>query len=178
MNVREGATSDERRRIAVTSPLDVCAFVDELDAEAVGEIFLADGERGLGTVFVEHGKICWAAARGMARRFTELLVANTGASSEVVQRVIMDCIVERAPLGERLLQAQVVDAQQLRSTILQHTAESLSAACADPSSGIWSPRRLRGYASRFAFDTEEVLAEVVRRCSPTEGARRNVDGRL
>lgn len=178
MNGDEGGPSDDRRRIVVSSPFDVCAFVDDLGSDAVGELVLTAGGRSAGTVFVERGRICWAAARGMARRFTELLVAHTGGGRDVVDRVVLDCVVDRAPLGERLLEAQVVSAEQLRATILQHTAESLSAACADQAWGTWTPRRMGGYASRFVFSTVEVLVRTVAEESPhdaREGHQRIVD---
>ena len=147
-----------RREVAVCSPVDVCAFVDDLEPTDVGELVLESHEAPSGSVFIEHGRVCWAAARGLARRFTQLLVAHTGASPEVVERVVVGCLADRAPLGERLLEARVVSAEQLRATLLQHAAESLHVACLEPVWGRWHPRRSRGYASRFTFSTAEMLA--------------------
>src|SRR5262249_20565820 len=63
-------------RIGLAKTLDAWAFVDALGPHATGEIIVsaADGPRG--AVFVEAGRVCWSAARGLARRLTELLGAR------------------------------------------------------------------------------------------------------
>lgn len=147
--------------VTVSSPVDVCSFVEELGPDAVGEIVLGDGGDHRGAVFVENGRVCWAAARGLARRFTELLVAHTGAPARAVEDVVVGCLADGTPFGERLVEACVVSPSQLRATLLQHAAESLYVACREPAFGTWCPRRHRGYASRFTFTAAEMLARTL-----------------
>jgi hypothetical protein len=149
------------RQVTVSSPVDVCSFVEELGPDAVGELQLGANGASHGAVFVEQGRVCWAAARGLARRFTELLVAHTGASARTVEDVVVGCLADGSPFGERLVEASVVSPSQLRATLLQHAAESLHVACREPAFGTWCPRRQRGYASRFTFTAAEMLARTL-----------------
>lgn len=166
----DGGATDVHVHVAVTSPVDVCAVIEGLGGDAVGELVLADGDAAVGSVFVECGRVCWAAARGLARRFTELLVSSSGASRAAIEEVVLGCVAERVPLGERLLAAGLVDAGQLRCALLEHTAESLAIATVEPAAATWCPRRRRGYASRFTFGTAEVLARALTHDRRTDAA--------
>jgi hypothetical protein len=175
-----GGECADRRRVAVTSALDVCTFVEELDSSDVGELQLEGAAGPSGTVFIEGRRICWAMARGLARRLTQLLVAHTTAPAAAVEEVVLECVADGSPLGEQLLAAGLVTAPQLRSTLLQHAAESLAVACLGPAWGVWQPRRQRGYASRFTFTTAEMLTTTVAGEEPAaaDAARRLIERAL
>ncbi len=64
------------RAYGLKSTLEACALVDSLGPDAIGEISITGLEGPRGAIFVERGRICWAGARGLARRLGELLRAG------------------------------------------------------------------------------------------------------
>lgn len=137
--------------------IEACAYVDELGEAATGEVVVSGEAGARGTVFVERGRVCWAAAHGMARRLTELLGARASLPSEVMESVFTACKRERIPLGEHLLSRGLVSAHDLRATLLQHTMESLSTICTDDARATWHARAGAGYSPRFTFTTSELV---------------------
>ena len=111
-----------------------------------------------GHVFVEDGRICWAAARGMASRLTDLLgeKARPGADLSALYR---ECRDRKRPLGETLVETGIVSAAELEAALRQHTAESLVQIVSDPGVGVWSPRT-GGYAPRFTFTALQTFLDV------------------
>ncbi len=148
------------RDVALRNTLEACALIDELGASAVGEILVhrVDGQRG--TIFVERGRICWAAARGLARRLTELLGARAALAPGAMESMFTACKEMRVPLGEHLVNRGVLSAADLRVALLQHTTESLRALCTQDARAEWCPRLGKGYSPRFTFATAELLAHV------------------
>lgn len=151
-------------RLALRNVVDACAFVDRLAEADVGELVVVRGAIVCGSVFVEHGRVCWAAARGLAPRLTKLLIESaktegdptnvTAASMEEHYRV---CKAEGVPLGELLVSRGIVSAERLRAALIQHTAESLDLLCHPDASATWHARQ-GGYSARFTFQTAELLA--------------------
>lgn len=117
-------------------------------------------EGSLGVVFVERGRVCWAAARGLARRLTELLGARAGLSAAEMESLYLACKERRIPLGEHLVNRGVLAADDLRDVLLQHTGESLSHLWTADARGTWHPRGGAGYSPRFTFATAELLAHL------------------
>ncbi|MBX3198424.1 MAG: hypothetical protein KF894_09860 [Labilithrix sp.] len=151
------STRETGPRFALRSAVDLCAFVDDLDEGAAGELLVSSGQAAPGgAVFVERGRVCWAAARGLASRLTQLLMARSGASASTMEGLFRRCKEEGAPLGEVLVARRIVRPEDLRSALLQHTTESLDALCSDDASASFRPRA-GGYSPRFTFTTSEVL---------------------
>jgi hypothetical protein len=162
-------------RVAVRSAADIFDFVDQIDRRAVGELVFRDigkSKEVRGVVFIEAGRVCWAAARGLARRLTELLIARSpGMDATAMEELFRRCQQERAPLGEFLVARGIVQPAELRSALFQHTAESLDALCVNDVEAGWCLRSGRGYSPRFTFSTSELLAHTLARAlSPTERA--------
>jgi hypothetical protein len=146
-------------QVTVRNTMDVCTFVDGLDRLVAGEL-LVHADDASGVVFVERGRICWAAARGLARRLTELLLDRApGIDAANLEDVFRDCHARSVPLGETLVERGIVSADDLRSALLVHTAESLTALCRRESRMAWHARSGPGYSPRFTFTTTELLAE-------------------
>ena len=146
-------------QVTVRSTSDVCTFVDGLDRRAAGEL-LVHADDASGVVFVERGRICWAAARGLARRLTELLLDRApGIDAANLEELFRYCHARSAPLGETLVERGIVSAEDLRSALFVHTAESLTALCRRESRMAWHARKGPGYSPRFTFTTTELLAE-------------------
>ena len=145
--------------VPIASVDDVCEFVDELERAATGELVLDDGAP-LGSVFIEQGRICWAAAVGLAARLTDLLAARTGMDARTMEDFYRTCAAEGAPLGEYLVERAVIEALDLRLALAQHTVESLVRMTDRARRGVWYPKAKGGYSPRFTLGTAEVLARA------------------
>jgi len=150
------------RRVAVRTTVDICSFVDRLAVDDVGELLVvADGTTNApsvrGAVFVESGRVCWAAARGLAPRLTQLLMEPSGLDAAGMEDIYRRCKLERAPIGEFLVARGIVRPDDLRAALLQHTTESLDVLCDERTVASWWPRP-GGYNARFTFKTSELLA--------------------
>lgn len=146
--------------VELRTGFEVCTFIDELGPAAIGEIIVRDRGGGRGAVFVERGRICWAAARGLAQRLTELLVVRARLQPHVMESLFLSCKRDRLPLGEQLVTRGMLSADALRETLLQHTLESLEHLCGRGARGAWCPRSGNGYSPRFTFATAELLAGI------------------
>lgn len=145
---------------ALRAPADVCAFVDDLDGTATGEIAVHGGSDALGSIFVDQGRICWAAARGLARRLSELLAKRAGLAPVAMEAHFLDCKTRRTPLGEHLVSHGVLSPDDLRDALLTHTVESMIALARSDARSTWTPRAGATYNPRFTFGTAELLAEI------------------
>lgn len=145
----------------MTSIVDVCGFVDELGDEAVGELLFASSDAVQGSAFIERGRICWAAARGMAKRLTELLARPAGLDAPAMERLYVTCKEAHHPLGEYLVARGLLAPESLRSALLRHTIESLHRLCAAGARPGFRPRGAGGYSPRFTFTTTEVLVVML-----------------
>ena len=66
---------------ALHTPHALLAAVDRLDASACGALVVELDEEPVGSLFVDRGQVCWAAAVGLGRRLRDLLrehLARTG----------------------------------------------------------------------------------------------------
>lgn len=146
------------RAFVLNSPKDACEIVDELENES-GELLIRDAARDpSGSIFIERGRVCWAAAVGLNQRLGDLLAARARVDRNEMSRLYTACRVAKKPLGEFLVESGVVSSIDLRSALLQHTAESLSVLCERRAFASWIPRSPGSYSARFTFRTTEVLA--------------------
>jgi hypothetical protein len=148
------------RELVLRDVVDLLAAVDELGESATGELALDVGEDAQGAVFIEKGRVCWAAARGLAGRLTELLAARSAVSVEQMESLYMACRTQGVPLGEHLVARGLLQPAGLSEALLQHTAESLRLLCRTPARAAWFPRSGRGYSPAFTFTTAELSARM------------------
>lgn len=148
------------REVGLRTAFEACAFVDELGASLVGELVVSGADGPRGAVFIERGRVCWAAARGLARRLTELLGARADLEPGALESMFLMCKEKRIPLGEHLVSRGVLSADALRDALLQHTVESLGYLCTSNSRAAWCPRAGAGYSPRFTFATAELLSQI------------------
>lgn len=144
------------RWIAVEHVGDVCEFVDELERGCAGELVF-EGEATRGMAFVEDARICWAAAAGLARRLTELLVLRARVDAASMEALFRTCKADGVPLGEYLVGRGIVSASELRAALAQHTVESLCRLTGPGRRAAWVPRARGGYNPRFTFGTSEIV---------------------
>lgn len=148
---------------AFRGAMDVCHVVDGFPVDVTGELVVTQGEdRVRGAIFIERGRVCWAAAHGLAPRLTELLIAQSGVDTTTMQRLYRECRKDGLPLGEQLVARGIVSAEQLRSALAQHTIESIDALCVDEATARFRPRA-GGYNPHFTLNTSEILTQLCAR---------------
>jgi len=150
---------------------EACALVDELGATSTGEVVVSRDGDPLGAVFLERGRVCWAAARGLARRLTELLVARSTLSPDQMEATFAACKAGRIPLGEHLVNRGALRGEDLRSALLQHTVESLAFLCKGGARAGFHARPGGGYSPKFTFQTAELVAHAGALSHGTEATR-------
>lgn len=152
------------REVECRNVFESCSFVDELGASATGELVVSEvgGGEASGALFVECGRICWAAARGLARRLTECLAQRAAIAGRELETVFLACKAERTPFGEALVTRGILSAGDLREALLEHTCDSLRCLFAASARAVWKPRAGNGYSPRFTFTTAELVTEVGR----------------
>lgn len=151
------------------------AAVEDRPADESGAFLVDDDGDGqtVGSVFVETGRVCWAAAPGRSGRLRDLLHRH---SARRIDDAELDdafavCRDAQRPLGELLVERGLVSDDGLRAALKQHTVESLIAQCDGvPRPVTWVRHRRRGYSARFTFTPVELLAAAGAQLYPAEAA--------
>jgi len=156
------------------SLVNLLAAVEDRPKDESGT-FLVDGNgRGVrGLVFVEAGRVCWAAAPGGSVRLRALLHRHAARplTDAEFDDALEECRRTLRPLAELLIERGLISADGLRTALKQHTVESLIAHCdGSPRTMIWVPHRQRGYLARFTFSPIELLAAAGAQLYPSESA--------
>lgn len=159
MNLGTPPPAPRARVVPLGTVAELCAFVDELAPTDAGELVIG-GAGAEGSVYVDARRICWAAAKGLARRLTQLLAEGGAVSPVDLEDVYRRCKASGVPLGESLVSLGVTSAPQLRAALAQHTVESLAQLTGGANLGVWHPRAHGAYSARFTFGTAEVLART------------------
>ncbi len=132
-----------------------------------------------GTLLLENGRVCWAAAAGMERRLGELIraYADEPPESRRVEDVYKRCKKDAVPVVKALIDSGVVSLDGLREVVYQHTAEALvSLAQQAPSEAPeWVPHKHQGYDAKFTFEAAELLVGVGSVCHPDLASRARLD---
>jgi len=155
-----GITSVASNALLLSSTVQLLQQVEALPNGATGA--LAFGEDGL--ILVENRRVCWAVARDMEQRLTDILCEQKepnlarGAMEELFRR----CKQEGRLLGEALVTSGVVSEGELRTALERHTCEAIIRLA--QSHAIKPTRFARhsrhGYDPRFVFTTAELLASL------------------
>lgn len=149
------------------------AAVEDRPPDESGAFLVDDDGDGqtVGSVFVETGRVCWAAAPGRSGRLRDLLHRHSArqlADAEL-DDAFAACRDAQRPLGELLVERGMVSDDGLRAALKQHTVESLIAQCDGvPRPVTWVPHRRRGYSARFTFTPVELLAAAGAQLYPAE----------
>lgn len=124
---------------------------------------------GPGGIFVERGRICWAAAPGMQRRLHDLLQGYaTDRKIDVdFNHIYQRCRASGTLLGQTLVDEGWITPDELEVALRRHSAESLIELCqngvarnADGESTTWTSRGAKGYEPRFTFRPVDMLLDV------------------
>jgi len=155
--------------------VDLLAAVDDRPPAESGAFVVDDDDHGavLGSVFVESGRVCWAAAAGRSGRLRDLLHQNSARPLDDAELddAFAECRGTQRPLCELLAERGLIGDDGLRAALKQHTVESLIAQCDGSETSLtWVPHRRRGYQPRFTFSPIELLASAGAQLYPVESA--------
>lgn len=114
-----------------------------------------------GGVFIEEGRVCWAAATGLGRRLSDLLAQHASLRGIDLDPLHAQCVAEGKTLGRALLEGGMIEPEELESALRQHSAESVVQLCRSDDAPTWIPRLGPGYAPRLTFRPIELLCDVV-----------------
>lgn len=164
------ATPSPALGVAASAVLPFLVRLEEVPANAAGALVFGPLHRPAGTIVMEHGRVCWASARTMRRRLTDLLRYQNDPplAATTVESVYRRCAIERKPLGETLVQQGIVSETQLRRALRQHSSEAVAVLSLQRAAAPrWIPHRHSRYDARFCFSLVDLLISI--------GALNNVD---
>ena len=144
--------------------IDALIRVEGIEPDDAGLLW-SPAAAGAGGIFVEGGRICWAAAPGLRRRLSDLLSTCTSGPVDLDQ-LYARCRADGRPLGQTLVDEGWLAPHQLEVVLRRHSAESLVALCRAGALTRWSSRGGRGYSPRFTFRPVDVLFDVVALFAP------------
>jgi hypothetical protein len=141
----------------VAGVLRLLARLDDLPWGATGALHF--GDQGL--ILLQGRKICWAVARSMRLRLTDILRSQSTPPlpREAVEALYRSCRQSGKPIGEALVASGLVSEQGLRAALFKHNGEAIVALAnsgALPDSFVVHSKT--GYDPKFAFSSCEVLA--------------------
>lgn len=159
----------------MASLADLLAAVDDRPRSESGA-FVVDGGCGAtpGSVFVEAGRVCWAATAGRGGRLRYLLRRHSERPLDGAELdgAFAECRSSQRALSELLIERGLVSDDGLRAALKQHTVESLLAQCDGSDHPItWVPHRQCGYHARHTFSPIELLTAAGAMLYPAELAR-------
>ncbi len=149
----------------VAAVLRILRLIDDLPRGATGALHF--GEEGI--ILVQSKKICWAVARTMRIRLTDILRAQTTPPTprESIEEIFRACKRSGTPIGEALVTSGLVSEAGLRAALFKHNGEAIVALA---QSGAFFHQFVShsktGYDPRFLFSPCEVLAMLGARDDP------------
>jgi hypothetical protein len=146
--------------VAWDALLDALVRIEKLSATDSGLLSFG-AAAGNGGIFVDAGRICWAAAPGLQRRLRDLLQHRAHLRDVDLDAVYERCRAEGRQLGQTLVAEGLIEAPDLEAVLRRHSAESLVALCRAEAPTVWSSRSGAGYAPQFTFRPIDVLLDVV-----------------
>jgi hypothetical protein len=152
--------NDEPDDVAWDALLDALVRIEGLSAADSGLLSFG-ATAGNGGIFVDGGRICWAAAPGLQGRLRDLLQHRADLRDVDLDGVYERCRAEGRQLGQTLVAEGLIAAPDLEAVLRRHSAESLVALCRSVEPTVWSSRSGPGYAPQFTFRPVDVLFDVV-----------------
>jgi hypothetical protein len=139
--------------------LDVLAFIEGLPPGISG--LVSFGADGAGGILVEDRRVCWAVARGLKRRLTDLLAERSELSSVDLDELYTQSRIAGVPIGQVMVERGLLAPRVLDIALRRHTAESLVALCRSDEPVRWAPRGGGGYHARFTYRPVDLVFDVV-----------------
>lgn len=121
------------------------------------------GARGVGGVFIDQGRIAWAAAPGTRRFLSDGLVA-AGVDAREMSELLRTARDTHTPLGRLVVQRGLMGPGDFARVLFEHTVVSLGAMASEHIGHITVQERRGGtFAMAETFPVVPLLAESVRR---------------
>lgn len=140
----------------------LCEQLRQRDPVRPGAWRLLEGDRPVGLVLMEGGRVCWALSQGLEQRLTDLLVEQQGLARSLVETIYRDCRERRLTLAEGFVARGALSRQAFERVMMQHTAEAFRGlARLRPTDAQWLPHRRGGYEPSVSFAVGRVLAHAV-----------------
>jgi hypothetical protein len=133
------------------------AYIDELPPGATGALHFG----GQGVILLEARKICWAVARSMRLRLTDILrnQSTPPVSREAVEEVYRRCRETSTPIGEALVKSGLASEVGLKAALFKHNSEAIAAlARAGVGPDQFVKHTKTGYDPKFSSTPCEMLA--------------------
>ena len=158
----------------IAAVLRLLSQVDELPAGATGALHFGDQ----GVVLLQARKICWAVARTMRLRLTDILRNQTTppVPREAVEAIYRRCKQTGTPIGEALVAGGLATEAGLRAALFKHNGDAIVALakCGLPPSAFASHSKT-GYDPKFSFSPCELLAMLGSLDDPAGAAAAQVE---
>ncbi len=147
---------------------DALLRIERLEAQESGLLsFGLDNSCG---IFVEKGRICWAAARGRARRLRDLLNEHAQVDVATLDAAFARCRAQGTPFGQSLVAEGLLRSDELELALRRHSAECLIELCHTSLPMRWTSNSGRGYAPRFTFRPADLWLDAVGYSFPKQRA--------
>jgi hypothetical protein len=141
----------------IAAVMRVLSFVDDLPPGATG--VLRFGDQGL--VLLQARKVCWAVARTMRVRLTDIIrnQSTPPLPREAVEAIYRRCRENNTPIGEALVASGLASEAGLRAALFKHNQEAIVAlARGGLAPDAFTSHSKTGYDPKFSFSSCEVLA--------------------
>lgn len=133
------------------------------DTETQTSMLSVHGDDGVGGVFIDEGRIAWAAAPG-TRHFLSDRLVSAGADQHAIQKLVDEARRTGNPLGSLVVERGLMNAGAFAELLFEHTVVSLGAMASQHVTHVdHHPRRGGTFALAFTFPMVPLLAETVRR---------------
>ncbi len=125
------------------------------------------GNRGIGGVFVDEGRIAWAAAPATRRFLSDRLIA-AGADAGTMRELLTTARDTHTPLGRLVVQRGLMGPGDFAAVLQEHTVVSLGEMASQSVGHIDTQERRGGtFAMADTFDMVPLLAESLSRFVPS-----------
>ncbi len=142
-----------------TTLVDTMRHVEQLGLDDSGLLCFGDSPQG--GIFVERGRICWVAAKGLQRRLRDLLRHDSKLEPGTLDRAYERCRTEGLLLGQTLVAQGLLQPGELQRALRRHSAECLAHLCQRSQPLSWASHVGRGYAPEFTFRAVDMLFDTV-----------------
>lgn len=150
----DAVTATRRDRL-----VSLFAVINASSPEGSGALHFGDGPHG-GVVLFDAGRVCWAAIPGAGKRLIDLVSAHAAVARPKIEAAYAECRARGAGFGELLVERKLVEPDELRELLLQHTSETLVTLSDRDAEPVWVPHRAGGYQPRFTFTLPEIAAST------------------
>ncbi len=152
--------------------LDGDAFQQLADAlvgsESSTSMLSVHGDHGVGGVFIDEGRIAWAASPGARHFLSDRLVA-AGSDAQVMRKLVEEGRRTGVPLGRMVVDRGLMSAAAFSELLFEHSVVSLGLMASQRVNRIERhPSRGGTFALAFTFPMVPLLAESVRRLVAVE----------